>query len=174
MGDKERNIQKLSSISPKLSQGCSQQEPWARVWIFSPLSIHSFYLNTVLCGFMFLFSEEPYFLLIWNGSFFSRLQRSLREQAAREMGQLQHRICRLEAGGIAARARTGRVGIRKCVRGFLELPGARDLPPDTCLHVSHKLWFWKTIASCMTIYRKPNICTTPPFPPISYETFFIL
>lgn len=80
-------------------------------------------------------------LLICNGSFFSRLQQRQREQAVREMGQLQHRICRLEAGGIAARARAGRAGIRKCVRGFLELPGAGDLPPDTCLHVSLKLWF---------------------------------
>lgn len=119
--------------------------------------------HSCFVGLCFFFPRSPVSLLTSNGSFCSRLQQRLREHAVREMGQLQHRICRLEAGGTAARARAGRPGIRKCVWGFPELPGARGL----------QVWFGKTVASGMTIYRKPNFALPHPSPQFLWDFFFL-
>lgn len=174
MGDKERNIQKLSSISPKLSQGCSQQEPWARIWIFSPLSIHSFYLNTVAlwvyvsfflgalcpCSFRMVHFSLAY-SRDWENRLSEKWDNCSTESAGWRQAGLQPRpgLGELESGNVSE------------VSWSSQEPGTyRQILVCMCL----TNYGFESIASCMTIYRKPNICTIPPFPPISYETFFIL
>lgn len=163
MEDKGRNIQKLSSISPKLSWGCSKQEPWARIWIFSPLGIPSFYLNTValwvyvsfflgtlcLCSFLMV-----HFALTCSRGWENRLSEKW-DNCSTES----------EAGGR-----------RDCSQGqgwatwnqemCLRFPGApRSQGPTSMV--------WKDCGQWYDHLQKTKLCITPPFPPVSMRLFIL-